>query len=146
MSRRQSGAIRKKPTGTELLERLLSEAKPSFHAWHVTEPALIFANRRTCEDPKTGITLFGPAGLDRTPRPTIRVGVVGTGDSIQMLANWIESARSPFAPAAMLRANYTTRFSRRPFPDSMLIRRFGAAWKSLNHTPKLFRSQPLAKR
>src|SRR5205823_379607 len=47
------------------------------------------------EDPKTGIVLFGPAGLDRNPRPSIRLGVIGTGESIQALRNWIESARGP---------------------------------------------------
>lgn len=82
-------------SGGALLDRLLAEAKPSFYSWHVAEPSLLFARQQLCEDPKTGITLFGPAGLDRTPRPSIRVGVIGTGDSIQQLSNWLEAARSP---------------------------------------------------
>lgn len=82
-------------TGNDLLEQLLHEAKPTFHAWYVEEPSLFFAGRSACEDPKTGITLFGPAGLDRTPRPSIRLGIIGTGDSIQAMRNWIEAARHP---------------------------------------------------
>ena len=93
--KRKTRTGKRRHTGTELLERLLAEAKPSFHSWHVPEPSLIFANKRTCEDPKTGITLFGPSGLDRTPRPVIRVAVIGSGDSIQMLLNWLEEAKSP---------------------------------------------------
>lgn len=95
MSRFRAQSDGKSPTGAALLDRLLNEAKPSFHAWHVAEPSLIFAGKKTCEDPKTGISLFGPAGIDRTPRPTIRLGIIGTGDSIQALRNWLESARSP---------------------------------------------------
>jgi hypothetical protein len=95
MTNHHSSNRKRRRTGADLLEALLQEAKPSFHAWHVAEPQLLFAGRQTCEDPKTGLTLFGPAGLDRTPRPSIRLGVVGTGDSIQALKNWIEAARAP---------------------------------------------------
>ncbi len=84
-----------RPSGTALLDRLLAEARPSFHCWHLPEPSLVFGSKNLCEDPKTGITLFGPAGIDRTPRQTIRLGVIGTGESIQMLRNWLESSRSP---------------------------------------------------
>jgi len=81
--------------GVALLNKLIQEAKPSFHTWHVPEPKLLFAERRECEDPKTGITLFGPAQLDRAPRSAIRLGIVGTGDSIQMLRHWLDDASLP---------------------------------------------------
>jgi hypothetical protein len=61
----------------------------------VPEPKLLFAEKRECEDPKTGIALFGPAQLDRAPRATIRLGIIGTGDSIQLLRNWIAQASFP---------------------------------------------------
>lgn len=86
--------------GTILLERLLRETKPSFSAWHAPEPRLIFAGRQRCEDPKTGLTLFGPAGLDKTPRQTIRLGVIGTGDTIQQLLAWLETARLSISAGA----------------------------------------------
>ncbi len=83
--------------GTVLLDRLLRETKPSFSAWHVAEPRLIFAGRQQCEDPKTGLTLYGPAGIDKTPRQTVRLGVIGTGETVQRFLTWLESARSPIA-------------------------------------------------
>lgn len=81
--------------GTILLDRLLRETKPSFSAWHAAEPRLNFEGRRRCEDPKTGLTLFGPAGLDKTPRQTIRLGIIGTGETIQRLLTWLDAARRP---------------------------------------------------
>lgn len=86
---------KRRRSGSDLLEQLLRDTEQSFHSWHVEEPPLVFAGRQTCEDPKTGIAIFGPAGLDRSARPTIRLGVVGTGESIQMLKNWIQEARHP---------------------------------------------------
>jgi len=46
-----------------------------------------------CEDPKTGLAEFGPAALDSTPRTSIRLAVVGTGETIQLMRNWAENAR-----------------------------------------------------
>src|SRR5262249_996831 len=77
---------------------LIQEASPSFEAWHTPEPRLLFANRQSSEDPKTGIALYGPASLDRAGRHTIRVGVIGTGETIQGLRNWIERARQRITP------------------------------------------------
>lgn len=76
-----------------LTDALISQAAPSFHAWHIAEPRLIFAGQQACEDPKTGLTLFGPAALDNAPRSSIRVGVIGTGETIQALKNWVNRAR-----------------------------------------------------
>lgn len=76
-----------------LSESLLRAAAPTFNSWHVTEPKLEFARDGFCEDPKTGLTVFGPSALNGTPRNAIRVGVIGDGVSIQMLRNWIEDAR-----------------------------------------------------
>jgi hypothetical protein len=76
-----------------LSESLLRVAAPTFNSWHVAEPKLEFAHSGLCEDPKTGLTVFGPSALDGTPRTAIRVGVIGDGDSIQRLRNWIENAR-----------------------------------------------------
>lgn len=86
--------------GTVLLDRLLRETKPSFAAWHIPEPRLIFAGGQRCEDTKTGLTLFGPAGIDKAPRPTIRLGIIGTGEMIQRLLNWLESGASRISAGA----------------------------------------------
>lgn len=75
-----------------LSNSLLRASAPSFQAWHIPEPKLVFAGNRSCEDPKTGIDEFGPVALNGTPRTAIRAGVIGSGDSVQKLKNWIDTA------------------------------------------------------
>src|SRR4051812_27659326 len=81
-----------------LSDALISQAPPSFNAWHMPEPRLIFAGGQACEDPKTGLALYGPAALDSGPRTTIRLGVIGTGETIQLLKNWVRRAESRITP------------------------------------------------
>jgi len=54
---------------------------------------LEFASDRLHLCPKRGITLFGPRSLDLGKRhpETIRVGFVGTGESIESASNWLET-------------------------------------------------------
>lgn len=78
--------------GALLMQRLITDATPAFSAWHIEEPKLVFAGYRRTEDPKTGITLFGPRQLDKLSRQTIRIGIIGTGDTIQLLQNWLATA------------------------------------------------------
>lgn len=81
-----------------LTEALIRGSVPSFQAWHIPEPKLLFAGRQACEDPKTGITLYGPAAIDRAARQAIRVGLIGSGDSLQGVRNWIERAKVRIVP------------------------------------------------
>jgi hypothetical protein len=83
------------PRAVRLTESLLKRPTPAFSAWHIPEPKLLFHNSQYCEDPKTGITLFGPKARDNAPRNSIRVGVVGTGETIQLVKNWIDLAKYP---------------------------------------------------
>jgi hypothetical protein len=78
-----------------LLDSLINQTQPSFTSWHISEPKLVFAKRETCEDPKTGIALYGPAALDRGPRRSLRLGIVGSGETIQLLRNFLERAKGP---------------------------------------------------
>ncbi len=57
------------------------------------EPSLEFASDRIHLCPKRGITLFGPRSLDMGKRhpETIRVGLIGTGESIESALGWLES-------------------------------------------------------
>jgi hypothetical protein len=57
------------------------------------EPSLEFAGERLHLCPKRGITLFGPRSLDMGQRhpETIRVGLIGTGESIDSARGWLES-------------------------------------------------------
>lgn len=76
-----------------LLNRLIHDAQPSFESWHIPEPKLVFANGYKCEDPKTGIALYGPAAISQGARGTIRIGIIGTGETIQMLNRFLDRAR-----------------------------------------------------
>lgn len=86
------------PRSQRLSDALISQAPPSFNAWHMPEPRLIFAGGESCEDPKTGLALYGPAALDNAPRTTIRLGIIGTGETIQLLKNWVRRAESKISP------------------------------------------------
>lgn len=57
------------------------------------EPSLEFASDRLHLCPKRGIALFGPRSLDMGKRhpETIRVGFVGTGESIDAALGWLAS-------------------------------------------------------
>jgi len=79
------------------MERKLLEAQPpSFHAWHVPEPKLLFAAQNQSVDPKTGLALYGP--FDAGERPVIRVGIIGSGETIAEAVNWLQSVRREVEP------------------------------------------------
>jgi hypothetical protein len=59
------------------------------------EPALLFGYNQRMEDPRDGLTLFGPLEQDRPYG--IRYGVVGTRTGIKLLEEWIEWAQGPVA-------------------------------------------------
>lgn len=61
-----------------------------------SEPELRFAYSQTAEDPRDGLTLFGP--LD-TARPYgVRAGVIGTARGIEMFTSWVKWAQRPILP------------------------------------------------
>jgi len=57
------------------------------------EPSLEFASDRLHLCPKRGITIFGPKSLDMGKRhpDIIRVGFIGSGESIDSAVRWLES-------------------------------------------------------
>jgi len=59
------------------------------------EPALLFGYNQWMEDPRDGLTLFGPLEQDRPYG--IRYGVVGTRTGIKLLEEWIDWAQGPVA-------------------------------------------------
>lgn len=60
-----------------------------------TEPALEFACGRLHKSPKWGLTAFGPRSLDQSDRhpEVIRLGFIGSGQSIESARSWIESCQ-----------------------------------------------------
>jgi len=59
----------------------------------IEEPCLRFAFDQEVEDPRDGLTMFGP--LDSGKPYGIRAGVIGTPDGIQKWKRWVDWAQGP---------------------------------------------------
>ena len=70
----------------------LSELRaPRLEARYVPEPLLLFGGGRRAPDPKTGLALYGPFDVDAAEhRKTVRLGLIGTGRTLDLAARWIE--------------------------------------------------------
>jgi hypothetical protein len=68
---------------------------------------LLFAHGQALDDPRDGLTLFGPLDEDRPYG--IRFGVVGTPAGIELLKAWVKRAQEPIT-------NSPPRVARPPFP------------------------------
>jgi hypothetical protein len=69
----------------------------SFVSWFINEPKLIFGEGEQHIDIKTGLITYGPCLLSEqnTPMPSlIRVGIIGTSDTINLTERWIEKCKS----------------------------------------------------
>ncbi len=85
---------RPKAKGAVLWDQLLRQTPSSFHVRHIPEPSLAFHKGNLSVDPKTGIELYGPAALDHGARGQIRLGVIGTADTINRLRAWLEKTKT----------------------------------------------------
>src|SRR2546428_768005 len=81
-SRRQGGAVPRVRT-----------PPPQVGCEYLEEPALLFGAEREHVFTRTGLAIFGPRTLDQPKRhpSEIRVGVVGSGESVDVAKSWIES-------------------------------------------------------
>lgn len=70
---------------------------------HLPEPTLLFANGQSVEDPRDGLSLFGP--FDPAQTYGIRYGVIGTQQGIQRFSHWVEKIQHAVIdePATRLR-------------------------------------------
>ncbi|WP_322509193.1 hypothetical protein [Anaerolinea sp.] len=57
------------------------------------EPKLLFNYGQAMEDPRDGLTLFGP--LDQGSRYGVRAGVIGTPKGIERYKRWVETINHP---------------------------------------------------
>jgi hypothetical protein len=57
------------------------------------EPTLLFRHEQAVEDPRDGLSLFGP--LDKGAPYGIRAGVIGTKDGIRRFREWAEKIQRP---------------------------------------------------
>jgi hypothetical protein len=68
------------------------------YASYIEEPDLIFGHRGVEKDPKLGLKYFGPylPSYDNLPTPTqIRIGVVGTGETISLTKQIVAMLSNP---------------------------------------------------
>lgn len=61
--------------------------------FHIPEPTLRFDYQQGMEDPRDGLTLFGP--YDSENVYAIRAGVIGTKDGIRRFKDWVEQIQGP---------------------------------------------------
>jgi hypothetical protein len=57
------------------------------------EPKLLFNYGQTLEDPRDGLSLFGP--LDQGKAYGVRAGVIGTRTGIERYKRWVETINHP---------------------------------------------------
>jgi hypothetical protein len=95
-SHRRRHGPRRPPDATSVLE---ARHAARFTSLHLREPFLQFGGNQQAVDPKAGLSLFGPEDLNRTDRRTlVRVGVIGTGDLIDLTRAWVERSRTKISP------------------------------------------------
>lgn len=70
----------------------------------LTEPTLIFGDYQRCPDPRLGLGLYGPFDVHETARRSaVRLGVIGTGETVELLQQWVERSRTRIAPIRRVR-------------------------------------------
>ena len=74
---------------------------------HLPEPTLLFSHGQSVEDPRDGLSLFGP--FDAAQTYGVRYGVIGTKDGIRRFLNWVEKIQHPVIDSENMRG-------RPPFP------------------------------
>lgn len=60
---------------------------------HISEPRLLFRHNQAIEDPRDGLTLYGP--LDESKPYGIKAGVIGTPAGLEALQRWTEWVQRP---------------------------------------------------
>jgi hypothetical protein len=81
---------------------------------HLPEPALEFRYDQALEDPRDGLTLFGP--LDEAPHYGVRAGVIGPKESIERFKRWAEEIQGPVGLFYDEDTRLKNGFARPPFP------------------------------
>jgi hypothetical protein len=80
---------------TEHLQEFLGRLNTDVKCWYLPEPPLVFGRGYQVADPKAGLGLYGPCGDDDDrPLSRIRVGIIGTGRTIQDAQHWLVRCRS----------------------------------------------------
>ena len=81
---------------------------------HLSEPSLEFRYAQVLEDPRDGLTLFGP--LDEAPHYGVRAGVIGPKSSIERFRRWAEQIQGPVGLYQDEQTRLKNGYARPPFP------------------------------
>ena len=60
---------------------------------HIPEPTLLFGHSQSIEDPRDGLSLFGP--FDPAQTFGVRYGVIGINTGIRRFAEWVDKIQRP---------------------------------------------------
>lgn len=72
--------------------RMKSSAPVTIECAYLGEPLIAFGQDGRHVDPKSGIARYGPRSLDTERHPSsVRVGVIGTGQTIELAKNWLDA-------------------------------------------------------
>lgn len=70
----------------------------------LNEPHLVFGDLQRTVDPRIGLGLYGPFDInDPGRRAAIRLGLVGTSESIELVHQFVERSRGRIAPVRRIR-------------------------------------------
>lgn len=85
--------------------QLLATSNTDLACSFLPEPQLLFGDKQPCEDPRTGLTAFGPySKTDATRRETIRLGVVGPSEAVDRALRLIERMKQAIQQSEKLDA------------------------------------------
>jgi hypothetical protein len=88
----------------EILPPAVRDPSREFQARWLPEPDLVFGSGFRCPDPKAGLALHGPFDRDDSARPErIRLGVIGTGHTIDLFRQWVERCQREVRPLKLVR-------------------------------------------
>lgn len=100
------------------------------------EPQLAFHNAGRHDDPKTGVTLYGPIGLSNgTHRDQVHVGLIGTETGVRGARDLLDQ----YADGVAGDESVT------PFPGCNTTTGSGAGWSSLTRPPRRSHTQRVAR-
>jgi hypothetical protein len=81
-------------------ETLLARADTQLQCSYLPEPMLSFAGKQQCEDPRTGLTAFGPYSRTESSRSNnIRVGIVGPAEAIDRTVGFLSQLGQRIEPS-----------------------------------------------
>jgi hypothetical protein len=81
-------------------DTLLAKSGTSLQCQYLQEPSLVFAGKQQCEDPRTGLTAYGPySKTEPSRRQQVRVGIVGPAEAIDKAVGFLAGMANRIDPS-----------------------------------------------